>query len=293
MLNKIKGTLGAKFRYYTLKVNPRIYRPSSSPFISGDTLRYESNFIFDETKTFNPLLVKNNDIVFLKTELKDIYFKTQHPKINNKYILITHNSDGVISTRDEELIDEKIVHWFAQNLSFKSNKKFSPLPIGFENRRYLQNGRLKNLKKIEVFKNKKNNKILASYNSATNPKVRNNLDKIISELKFINNRKFDNNFEYLMSLKKHNFVLCPEGNGIDTHRIWEALLTETIPILKKTDFSLNFYNLGIPILLFEDWLELKEIDENKINLIYQNFKDFEYSKYVKKEFWMNFINEKK
>ena len=45
---------GNKFRNYTLKKNPKIFRPTSSPFISGDTLRNESDFIFDETQTFDP-----------------------------------------------------------------------------------------------------------------------------------------------------------------------------------------------------------------------------------------------
>ena len=51
--------------------------------------------------------------------------------------------------------------------------------------------------------------------------------------------------------------------------------------------------LGIPILLIDDWVELKEIDDVEVNFFYEKFKDFEYLKYVKKEFWMNFINEKK
>ena len=68
-LNKIKKKLGNKFRRYTLHTNPKIFRPSSSPFISGDTLRAESNFIFDETQTFDTSLVKDNDIIFLKTRI--------------------------------------------------------------------------------------------------------------------------------------------------------------------------------------------------------------------------------
>tara|TARA_B100000965_G_scaffold404668_1_gene436158 strand:- start:3639 stop:4532 length:894 start_codon:yes stop_codon:yes gene_type:complete len=293
VLNKAKKKLGGKFRRYSLTVNPKIYRPSSSPFISGDTLRSESKFIFDETQTFNPLLVKTNDIVFLKTDLKEIYFKIQHPKINNKYILISHNSDMQISHTEKNLIDEKIIHWFGQNLSFKCDEKFSAIPIGFENRRYLHNGRLKNLKKIEGFKTNKNNKILSSYSSTTNPQTRNNLNEIINELKFINNVRFENYFEYLINLKKHSFILCPEGNGLDTHRIWEALLTKTVPILLKSDFSLNFYNLGMPIHIVNNWSDLEEIDESKINMMYEDFINFEYSKFIKKEFWMNLINEKK
>ena len=291
-LNKIKKKLGNKFRRYTLNTNPKIFRPSSSPFISGDTLRAESNFIFDETQTFDASLVKDNDIIFLKTDLKDIYFKIQHPKINNKYILITHNSDKKIGLSEKELKDEKIIHWFAQNLSFKCDENFSVLPIGFENRRYLNNGKLKNLKKIKNLESSKNNKILSSYSSDTNPGIRANLDKVVRELEFVDNVRYKNYFEYLINLQKYRFILCPEGNGLDTHRIWEALLTKTVPILEKSDFSLNFYNLGMPVHIVNKWSELEEIDENKVDELYKNYIDFEYSKFVKTEFWMNLIKEK-
>ena len=78
-----KQYLSNKFRDITLNRNPKIYRPSSEPFISGDTLRKKSTHIFDETKTLNPRKVNKNDIVFIKTELKDIYFKNYHSKIEN------------------------------------------------------------------------------------------------------------------------------------------------------------------------------------------------------------------
>ncbi len=289
----MKTYFGNKFRNYTLKKNPKIFRPTSSPFISGDTLRNEADFIFDETQTFDPSLVKNNDIIFLKTDLKEIYFQSQHPKISSRYILISHNSDKTVDFMAKEFIDEKIIHWFSQNLSFKSDKIFSSIPIGFENRRYLHNGRLNNIKKIDTVEINKDNKILSSHTSSTNSDVRTSLDKIIKELKFVNSQRFGDNFEYLMNLKKHKFILCPHGNGLDTHRVWEGLLTRTVPILEKSDFSLNFYNMGVPIHIVEDWSELKHLDESEINKLYEKFITFEFNKFTKKDFWMDLVYKKK
>ncbi len=65
-----------------------------------------------------------------------------------------------------------------------------------------------------------------------------------------------------------------------------------MPILEKSDFSLNFYNLGMPVHIVNKWSELEEIDENKVDELYKNYIDFEYSKFVKTEFWMNLIKEK-
>ena len=36
--------------------------------------------------------------------------------------------------------------------------------------------------------------------------------------------------KYLNYLKRSNFVVCPLGNGPDTHRIWETLYAGSVPI---------------------------------------------------------------
>ena len=61
---------------------------------------------------------------------------------------------------------------------------------------------------------------------------------------------------------------------------------------QKSDFSKNFHNLNIPILLIDNWSELKDFDEEKINMLYEDFISFEFSKFIKKEFWNNMINKK-
>ena len=39
--------------------------------------------------------------------------------------------------------------------------------------------------------------------------------------------------EYFKELSSYKFCICPEGNGIDTFRIWECILTNTIPIVQN------------------------------------------------------------
>ena len=179
----LKQYLLRRFRRYTVVVNRRIFRPSSDPYVSGDTFRKYSNLVFDEVKSFNPDRVKHGNIIFVKTDLREIFFKTIHPNIKHKYILLTHNSDENIVTEDTKYIDEKIIHWFAQNLTIPENEKLSLLPIGFENRLYLNNGKVKNLKIIENNQNTKINKILSSFNVNTNFRARNELLKILPNYK--------------------------------------------------------------------------------------------------------------
>ena len=39
--------------------------------------------------------------------------------------------------------------------------------------------------------------------------------------------------EYISKMNNYKYILCPWGNGIDTHRLWEVLLyIESIPVTK-------------------------------------------------------------
>eukprot|EP00965_Chrysotila_dentata_P239975 6203413-Pleurochrysis_carterae.AAC.2 len=51
---------------------------------------------------------------------------------------------------------------------------------------------------------------------------------------------------YLEELGRYHFVLAPRGNGIDTHRLWEALLVGTIPIVKVMRSLLHFEHACVP-----------------------------------------------
>ena len=74
-----------KLSHYSIYTNPSFLRISSKPYISGDTFRNYSDHIFDETRSIVPKKVKKGDIVFLKTELKDIFFSEYHKKIKYPY----------------------------------------------------------------------------------------------------------------------------------------------------------------------------------------------------------------
>lgn len=56
--------------------------------------------------------------------------------------------------------------------------------------------------------------------------------------------------ECLTEMARHRFVLCPPGNGRDTHRMWEALYAGTIPIVQRHPALSAFSDL--PILFVED-----------------------------------------
>lgn len=72
--------------------------------------------------------------------------------------------------------------------------------------------------------------------------------------KFIENVKGlpDN---YYNVIGKYKFVICPEGNGIDTHRLWETLYSKGIPIVEYNELMEKKLQ-GLPILWTKDYSEL-------------------------------------
>ena len=56
--------------------------------------------------------------------------------------------------------------------------------------------------------------------------------------------------EFLEDIASHDFVLCPQGNGVDTYRLWQTLYLGSIPIV-NSDMQESFFN-ELPIMWCED-----------------------------------------
>ena len=63
--------------------------------------------------------------------------------------------------------------------------------------------------------------------------------------------------EYLANLRSNSFVVCPEGNGVDTHRLWETLYMGGIPIVKKSDYMSSLLS-DLPVIQINHWNQLSD-----------------------------------
>jgi hypothetical protein len=84
---------------------------------------------------------------------------------------------------------------------------------------------------------------------------------------------FEGRKEFLKDIRNHDFVLCPRGNGIDTHRLWETLYMGSIPIVKNDIAHSGWQDL--PILFINDWSEITEerllVEKKRIESTSWNF----------------------
>ena len=99
-----------------------------------------------------------------------------------------------------------------------------------------------------------------------------------------------NSFFYRRILLNYMFVICPEGNGIDTHRMWEALYLRTVPIIKKNMISNSIKKAKIPVLILNKWSDLSKYDERKLKKFYLSNRKLFSNKYLFQAYWKNKIN---
>jgi hypothetical protein len=271
-------------------------RPTSFPFVTGDGFRALAQHVFDEISDIEPKNVEENDIVFVRSDFLDPFFKEKHPYIRNKYILISHNMDTNIGPDYKKYIDNKIIHWFAQNLAFK-NDKTTPIPIGVINYHYSSinnNGRVSTMKRSSDLSDRifKKNKISFGFTTTSNIE-RVNLKNSLETNDLLIKIENKDQFKYFTSLSEYKFIVSPEGNGTDCHRTWESLYLGTIPIVKKSISMAHFKDLGIPLFIVENWDELKSLNADLLSEKYTEIMNNLDSKALYMNYWINIIISKK
>jgi len=109
-----------------------------------------------------------------------------------------------------------------------------------------------------------------NFNISTNNK-RNEVFFKLKEKPFVYNSKRVSFERYLKDIKSHRFIICPPGNGIDCHRVWESLIMDSIPLVEKST-AMSYYS-NLPIIFIGKWDELNE-----------DFLEEQYRKIAKKKY---------
>lgn len=288
---KLKNKIFRKLLKYSW--NPR---PSSFPFITGDSFRALADHLFDETQKLDPKKVRSGQIIFVKSDMLQIFFETTHKEIDFKYILISHNSDENIDERYLKYIDNKIIHWFAQNCLI-NHPKISSIPIGLDNLYFSYFGDTSFYKKI-MKKNEnifKKNKILFGFSVHTNKKERGVAIESLRKTSVAKETKGFIPFHKYISreLIKYKFVASPPGNGIDSPRQWQAMYLKTIPILKENENTDHFIKSNLPILKVQNWNELTEYTEEDLEKKYASITRSSKTNALWMDYWINKINKYK
>ena len=236
-------------------------RNSSYPYISGDTFRAFSDYIYDETRKDQLNSVQFGEIIFIKTDLLSMFFSSPFESIRKPFVLVSYNSDlSAPNKYKSRLSDPKILKWYASNPSMQNHSKLIPIPIGLANRRWPEG----NLDKIAyAFQNyrkpwsQRTSFLYVNFNIQNNKIIR---EKAMSQalrmenVQIIKKRiSFD---AYLKDIGDAKFVLSPPGGGLDCHRTWEALLMGAVPIVHRSELDPLFSKTRTVII--QEWSDLTQ-----------------------------------
>ncbi len=64
---------------------------------------------------------------------------------------------------------------------------------------------------------------------------------------------------FLAMCRETNFVLCPEGNGVDTHRLWETLYMGGVPVVKRNSYMSDLAD-ALPVVQVNSWTDIGRPD---------------------------------
>ena len=231
-------------------------RPSSHPYISGDTFRAFCDYVFDETGNgVVPEKIEYGDTLFLKTDYLREFFTSVHPHIVNPYILVTHNGDLPVPRDFGHMLDDpKIIAWFGQNIEY-AHPKLHAIPIGIANRHW-GHGNIDTVAEVQKFAAGRSRNIFLymNFSPGTYEPVRPFVFQLFKDQPFCSVSGQKDFRSYLFDLTDSKFVLSPRGNGLDCHRTWEALYMGAIPIMIRSAIDPLFE--GLPIILINDWNEV-------------------------------------
>ena len=246
-------------------------RQNSKPFITGDLFADESDIsIYDaRVKSSQPtkITVSNAKVIFCPSDKVEQFLEEYKNSIYAK-VLIFGNSDRDFMDFDFKL-PKSVKRIFLQN-SLLSDAIFKPLPIGIENIRLAKNG-LPYLFHPKYARQNKKNEILIGPLGRTHSE-RNFIDVIDPELlghwQILNSRISPKKYADISS--KFRYIAAPRGNGLDTHRFWEAIYRGSIPIVKSNQWSDLMAKLGLPLATVADW-EMNQLIQIRQRELAQDF----------------------
>ncbi len=283
------------------------------PIYYGRQLKYDYNDKFNTVEHGDLVYVHCRDLVALVFNLNKFV----------KPICIVVNGDDNLFPHDypQHVIDElttnkKCVALFSQNNCLIDHPKFKHIPIGLDyhtlnweknNHLWGKTGQTAKqqeiilqacVKKMKPIQDTNPLDIITNFHLAMdNPPRRAALRKPIYDIltkiqpKWIRWLPEQTRMDFWLSCNNSSFVLCPPGNGYDTHRAWEVLCLGRIPIIQ--DLSINKVYEGLPVWIIKDWEEFAKLSDSQITSKFCEFvkdwNNYDWSR-LSLKYWIDILN---
>jgi len=231
----------------------------------------------------------------------DIHSSLLNPNLNdrNKTLILGHSDQKtkVATIKFLQSIGYKKI--FGINVD-RYREISLPIPIGLtnntsesENHRLFGNNELFTIANDVDFLSESNGLVYGCFSTSTNKKEREPLARLLSKAPHTFEEptfSIEGRILYLKNLRRHAFTVCPVGNGIDTHRLWEVLYMGGIPVIRKNRILESLLE-ELPYVLVDNWEQI----ENR-TFLQECWQRLSKGKYdfdrLKLSYWINFMHSK-
>jgi Exostosin family len=210
--------------------------------------------------------VNNPHVHYLKMDtfyVSDFHWRNNGHRVHGlRPIIITSHSDYPMTSSIYDGNNSRCKVWFSTNVACAKENLYA-LPLGISN--YNESGNIfklyGNLDQIIEARNHVYTKTSLCYmNFAIINYIqeRQGVWDMFTDKSWIKcntpSDTVDARMQYLTDIAQSKFTLCPRGNGVDTHRLWESLYLGSIPIVIDTVEHSQWKDL--PILFINSWEEV-------------------------------------
>lgn len=252
--------------------------------VSGEGFRKHCNKSYKPTSydlSFDST-IEPNDVWFVKRDFLPEFFSAI-PLGSPSICVVTQHSDYELDDAVMSIKPPCVAMVFGSNAT-STRPEVVPIPLGLGPSYCALTPKAKDIAQLET-KRKRTKLLYVNFRVSTNSAERQTALNHLCTLGGATIAEHISNPQswsgYLKDLAEHKFCACPRGNGIDTHRVWEALYSRTIPVVRYESAYRNFTDL--PILFVDSW---EKLTEDYLNTQYESItnREWNYSK-MKASWW--------
>jgi hypothetical protein len=252
-----------EFRLANLHIHSKNLTPALSVLVGDQGERFQIEcdawFATDEDIRYNPYLTpyingkRNNP----RPQRIFVYGHRLHDfdpaAYDTSYVLVTGNSDENIDEKYRSVFDSPLVRAaYCQNLLI-DHPKCNVLPIGQANQQW-PHGDAGALQIVARSALKKTKQVYFQFSPQTHHSRY--ACTTVMQQKGLQMSPVRPYLAYLIDLATHRYAICPIGNGADTHRFWECVYLDVVPIVLRGPLTERLQRDGQKMVLLDRWEDL-------------------------------------